>query len=184
MRHATLLALTAPLLMLGTACASGGGAPPTTNNSDRIIMTNDVGTVLHQTLNANAHMSFKAPVASVWSAVQAAYMDVGVDANTADRAAGRYGAVNFTFPRRLKGVNVNQLFNCGSSMTGPQVDQGRVTADVVSTLVANGDATDVNVYVDGVLRKNDGASSDPMSCPSTGRLEELLRASILKHLAT
>jgi hypothetical protein len=172
-------------VLLASGCASTTSSGPAMA-ADRIILTTADGTVLRQSANPNAHMTFAAAPARVWAAVQGSYVDLGIAANTADRSAWRYGVMGYTVPRRVNGAGIASLFSCGSSMTGPLVDQGRLTADVVTTLTPSADstATDATVYVDGVLRKSDGASSDPMNCASTGRLEEMLRTTISKRLST
>ncbi len=182
-RSSTFAIAITVLLASGCASTSSSGPPIA---ADRIILTTADGTVLRQSTNQNAHMTFTAAPARVWAAVQSSYVDLGIAANTADRSAWRYGVTGYAVPRRINGTGIGSLFSCGSSMTGPLVDQGRVTADVITTLTpsSDGTSTDATVYVDGVLRKSDGASSDPMSCASTGRLEEMLRAMIAQRLAT
>ncbi len=183
MRHTPLLALL-PLAFLATACASGTGGASSSSTRDRVLITGADGTVVRQTSDVNVAMSFEAPMDRVWNAVVATYDDVGIQANTADRAAGRYGVVNFPVPNQLRSVSVGQLFSCGSNLTGPNVNQGRVRADVITTLTArSGGGTNAAMLVTGVLRKFDASSTDPITCQSTGRLESLMQKSIERKLS-
>lgn len=185
MRRSALLALL-PVALLSAACASGGSLPATSAPPERILLTGPDGTIIRQaTTDANAHMNFAGPFDKVWAAVQSSYADLGVEANFADRATGKYGAMNYIFPRRLLGQPIGGFFSCGSSMVGPLVDQGRLSTDVITTLSAGENGTTEGViYVNAVLRKSEGASSDPTTCTSTGRLEESLRTTIQRKLAT
>jgi hypothetical protein len=181
-RSAHLAASLALVLTCG-ACASGGSTP-TTRSPDRVIMTTQDGSVLRQQIDAATKATFPSSPDKVWAAVVGAYADLGIEANSWDKTQGHYAAQNFIMPRRIKNVGITALFSCGSSMTGPVADQGRIMADVVTKLLPNPDGTtSATIYVDGMLKKNEGASSDPIHCSSSGRIEELLRKSITMQLA-
>ena len=182
MRPATLPVLVA-LLSLGTACApatQSAGA-----SGDRVLTTDMQGTVLRQSaLSDRATVSFAAPVATVWPAVGTTFADLGIEANYADQANGRYGVRNFTVPKKLHGQRIGTLFGCGESLSGALVDNGTVTADIVVTITPASDGSTAGViYVAGFGRRNDGNASNPVSCSSTGRLEEMIRTSIERKLA-
>lgn len=178
------LAAGALLALACSACASGG-ATPTTNAPDRVIMTTQDGSVLRQQIDAATKADFAASPDKVWAAVVGSYADLGIEANTSDKSQWHYAALNFIVPRRIRNVGITSLFNCGSSMTGPVADQGRIMADIVTKLRPNADGTtSATLYVDGMLKKNEGTSSDPVHCSSTGRLEELLRTTINRKLGT
>ena len=168
--------------LLVSSCASAG--PASSNPTpDRVLVSASDGTVLRQSGDPNSRMSFAASPEKVWNAVRGAYAEIGLEANTADVPGRRYGVLNYTMPRRLHDTPISSLFACGSNMTGALVDQGRVKSDVITTLSLNADGTtDAMVFVTGVLRKSDGASVDPISCASTGHLEEMLRAAIASKL--
>ncbi len=74
---------------------------------------------------------------------------------------------------------IGAFFQCGSGLTGPLIENGRLTADIVTSLTANPDGTTTAItHAGGFLRKNDGSSSDPIRCATTGALEEHIRTSM------
>ncbi len=168
-----------------SACAPathGAGSSP----AERVLVTDTYGTVTRQSaLSDRANATFAAPLAKVWPTLAAAYLDIGLDANFADQASGRYGVRGYAFPKSLKGERIGSYFSCGQSITGSLVDAGRVTAEVMTSLSATDDGqTHAVIYVSGSLRRNDGNSSDPIACSSTGKLEEAIRTSIERRLAS
>jgi hypothetical protein len=112
------------------------------------------------------------------------YAELGIEPAVADRQSGRYGNGGFTAPRRLAGRSIGSYFNCGSGLAGPYIDAGRLTANVITQVQPSSDGgTTAVTYATGVLRRYEGAATDPIVCASTGLLEEELRKAIEKHLA-
>jgi hypothetical protein len=181
--RAHLLAL-APALLFAGACAPV--ATPATPAPDRVLAVDANGTVIRRsTADENARATIAAPIDKVWPALVLAYADMGIDPSVADRGAGRYGNGNFTAPRRMNGRPLGEFFNCGSGLTGPYIENGRLTANVVTTVQPGPDAgtTLASTYASGTLRRNDGTSTDPIVCASTGALEESLRRAIERRLS-
>lgn len=180
-RRRSLLALS-PMLCLAVACA-----PPSTPtpSPDRVLAVDSDGRVLRRsTSDEMSRATFAAPVDKVWPALVLSYSDLGIEPSIADRASGRYGNGNFVAPRRIAGRPLGEFFNCGSGLTGPYIDNGRLTANVVTTIRAAPDGTTIaTTHATGTLRRNDGTSTDPLVCASTGGLEERLRRSIEQRLA-
>jgi hypothetical protein len=173
-----------PALLLGAACAPA--ATPATPAPDRILAVDANGTVIRRsTADENARVTIAAPIDKVWPALVLAYADLGIDPSVADRGAGRYGNGNFTAPRRINGRPLGEFYNCGSGLTGPYIENGRLTANVVTTVQPgpNAGTTLASTYASGTLRRNDGTSTDPIVCASTGALEEALRLAIERRLA-
>jgi hypothetical protein len=165
-----------------TACATS--APSPAPSPDRILVVDRDGTVVRQsTADENARAVVAAPMAQVWPAVLLAYADLGIEPTVSDRATGRYGNAGFVAPRRIMGRPLAEFFHCGSGMTGPLIDMGRLTANVVSALGEDGaGGTVVVTHVSATLRRNDGTSTDPINCSSTGALEEYIRQSTQKRV--
>jgi hypothetical protein len=165
-----------------TACATA--APSPAPSPDRILVVDRDGTVVRQsTADENARAVIAAPLAQVWPAILLAYSDLGIEPTVSDRAAGRYGNAGFVAPRRIMGRPLGEFFHCGSGMTGPLIDMGRLYANVVSALADDGaGGTVVVTHVSGTLRRNDGTSTDPINCSSTGALEEYIRQSTQKRV--
>ena len=178
------LAALAPALLFAAACAPA--ATPATPAPDRILAVDTDGRVIRRsTADENARATIAAPIDKVWPALVLAYADMGIDPSVADRGAGRYGNGNFLAPKRIAGRNLGEFFNCGSGLTGPYIENGRLTANVVTTVQAGPDGTTTlaSTYASGTLRRNDGTSTDPIVCSSTGALEEALRRGIEKRVA-
>ena len=136
------------------------------------------------TADEHSHVTFSAPIDQVWRALIASYTDLGINPTVSDPATGRYGNLGFVVPSRLQGKPVGHFFDCGSTMTGSLVDVGQVTATVVTTLSALPDGTTSAVtQVTGTLRRNEGVSSDPIVCASTGAIEDHLRKATELRLA-
>jgi hypothetical protein len=178
MRRPSFAVITSVLL---AACASSGTSTPA---PERVLAVDSDGKVIRRsTADENARVSFSAPVERVWPALVLAYADAGIEPSVADRAEGRYGNPNFPAKKRMAGRQLSEFFNCGSGLTGPYIDQGRMTATVVTTIQATPEGTTSAVtYASGSLRRNEGTSSDPMVCASTGALEEFLRQRIEARL--
>jgi len=180
-RRRSLLALAA-LLCLAAAC--GPPASPTPS-PERVLAIDSDGRVLRRsTSDEMSRATFSAPVDKVWSALVLSYSDLGIEPSVADQASGRYGNGNFIAPRRMATRPLSEFFNCGSGLTGAYIDSGRLTANVVTTIQAAPDGTTIaTTHATGTLRRNEGTSTDPIVCASTGGLEERLRQSIERRLA-
>ena len=180
MRRHTILRV-APALLLVIACAPTGTPTPA---PERVLAVDSDGRVIRRsTADENARVTFAAPVDKVWPAMVLAYADLGIDPSVADRAIGRYGNGNFVAPRKIGGHSLGDFFSCGSGLTGPYIDGGRLTANVVTTIQPAADGTTTAItYASGTLRRNDGTSTEPIVCASTGALEEQLRRGIQLRL--
>ena len=181
----TLLVSLPILLAAASACAttqsSAAGAP-----TDRVLTTDMQGQVIRQSaLNDRATMTINAPVDKVWPAVVATYAEMGIEANYADQPHGRYGVRNYNFPRNLNGTRVGTFFSCGNSLMGAVVDAGTVNSEIVTTVTASPEGkTNAVIFVSGWVRRNEGNASNPIACSSTGRLEEMIRMSVEKKIAS
>jgi hypothetical protein len=180
MRRHLLIALPSAFLL---ACAPPSALP--TPAPDRVLAVDSDGNVIRRsTGDEKARAEFKAPVDRVWPALVMSYAELGIEPTVADRGAGQYGNGGFLAPKRLAGRPLATYFDCGSGLTGPYIDAGRLIANVVTYMQpgAEGKTTAVT-YATGTLRRNDGASADPIVCASTGMLEEEIRKGVEKHLA-
>jgi hypothetical protein len=187
MRRSPRLLALAPTLLLVLAGACAPPATPSTPAPDRVLAVDSDGRVIRRsTSDENARVTLKAPIDRVWPALVLAYADMGIDPSVADRGEGRYGNGSFLAPRRINGRPLGEFFNCGSGLTGPYIDNGRLTANVVTTIQPGTEpgTTAGSTYASGTLRRNDGTSTDPIVCSSTGALEEALRRGIERRLAS
>jgi hypothetical protein len=177
MRRRTTPLVLCPALIVTFACAPAGTPTPA---PERVLAVDSDGRVIRRsTADENSRVSFAAPIDKVWPALVLAYADLGIEPSVADRSAGRYGNGNFVAPRRFAGRSLGEFFSCGSGLTGQYIDNGRLTANVVTNIQAAPDGTTTGVtYASGTLRRNDGTSTEPIVCASTGALEEQLRRSV------
>ena len=164
------------------ACASSTASPA--SSPDRILVVDSDGKVIRQsTADENARITFAAPLDRVWPAIRLAYDDLGLEPTVSDRSSGRYGNAGFIAPRRMMGRPLGEFFSCGSGLTGPLIEAGRLHANVVSTLIDDGKGgTIVLTHVSASLKRNDGTSTNPITCSSTGALEEYIRSATEKRL--
>jgi hypothetical protein len=170
------------LLCLTAAC--GPATPPAIPAPERIVAIEADGRVLRQsTSDEMAEMAFSAPIDRVWTALQLSYADLGIAPTVADRAKGIYGNGGFLMPRKILERPIGEYFRCGFGMAGPLIDQGRLNATVLTTITATAPSvTTASTRVSAMLIRNDGVSSDPLRCASTGKLEEALRTGVEKRL--
>jgi hypothetical protein len=174
------------LIAFAGAAACAPGTPSPAPSPDRVLVVGEDGSVVRQsTAGENARFTFAAPPDKVWGAMMLAYNTLGIQPSISDRSKGQYGNASFVVPRRIAGRPIAEFFSCGSSITGPRIDTGRVYGDMMSVLVADGtNGSAVVTHVSGALRPNSGNASDLIPCASTGALETLLKKNIEEQLAT
>jgi hypothetical protein len=184
MRHRALT-IAAFVLPAALGCAPSSSPTPMPG-PDRILAIDQSGKVIRQsTSDEHFRTTFDAPMARVWRALVVSYAELGIDPTVSDRATGRYGNESFVVPRRFIGRPIGEMFHCGSGLTGPIVDRGRVVADVVTTLSSVSDSSTVAyTHVAARVYSNEGTSSEPIFCPSSGIVETDLQAAITRNLAT
>jgi hypothetical protein len=171
-----------PALLLGAAC---GNAPAAEAPKPERTIGVDVGgnVVKTYSMDDEAQHTFAAPEDRVFNAVVAAYTLAGIPPTVADRPGHRYGNEGFIVPREFAGGKIGDFFRCGDDLGGPLVNRGTVVANVVTTLAATSPGSTVTTTsVSARVRRNDGASSVPVTCTTTGRLEEQLRQAIATRL--
>ena len=183
MRRALTRCVLPTALLFVAACAPSGSSV-STPAPDRVLVIDADGQPIRRAADGIPRATFNAPMDGVWPALVMSYADLGIEPSVSDRATGRYGNGNFIAPRRLAGRTLGEYFDCGSGLTGPLIDAGRLTANVVTTLQPGPEGkTLASTYATGLLRRNEGTSTANVVCSSTGLLEELLRKGIEARLA-
>ncbi len=173
--------------LVGYLAFLAGCAPATSSSSApppvRVLAVDSDGTVIRRSSDDKARVVFAAPMDKVWPAMVLAYAELGIQPTVSARAEGRYGNEGFIMPKRVGTRPIGDFFQCGSGMAGPYVDAGRLTANVLTTIQSTPDGNTIGAtYVSGSLRRNEGASADPIVCASTGAIEEQIRKSIERRL--
>ena len=179
MRPAALACL---LLVVNAGCTSGGGSNTPQPNRNPVVMIDEGGRVMRSS-QLGTVANFEAPVDSLWNAVLAAYSDLAMEANTVDRAALTIGRNRLLIRRTFNQVRSSRFFSCGDDLvSGPNADNGEITANVVSQLEERGSDSAIATTVTATIRLYTGTSGGPIRCGSTGEIEERLRKAIEKRL--
>lgn len=163
-----------------TACAtsSTSAAPP--NTTPELLVDQD-GRV-YRTTDAPAAITFATAPDSTFKAVVAAYTTLGLEPSTIDPAARVVGRQHMLLRSRFQGEPLSAVFDCGAGQFGPRADQGRITADITTRVIASGSGSSMSTMIQASLMPDDGASHDPIRCVSPGRIEERLRREVTLSL--
>lgn len=158
------------------ACAKPGpaGRPPVRPPRDRVILTDEAGQRYRSTETAGPiEGEVNASVDAVWTALPAVYEGLGIPLAHLDRPSGQMGNKQVVRTGRLAGQRLSRTFDCGASMTGERADQGRLTASVLTQVWARPDGrTGIATTIVSTMKPLDGTSTSPVSCATTGWLEQ------------
>lgn len=168
--------LTATAIVVAASCASGGapnGAPDTTP----AVLVDQNGRI-YRTTEGPATASFPTSPDSTFRALVAAYDTLGFQPTTIDPAQRIVAQQHLVLRSRFQGQPLSAAFDCGDGQFGPRADNGRITADITSRVVAAGSGSAVSTTIDASLVPNDGVSRDPIRCVSHGGIEEKLRREV------
>lgn len=121
-----------------------------------------------------AAAAFNLPAApqAAWPALLGAYQKVGLPLTSSDATQGIAVVRDFEVRRKLADRPLSEYLDCGSTMTGLIANRYTVHLTVESRLKPGpqGGST-LTIGVSGSARNPQGASSSPVNCASTGRLE-------------
>jgi hypothetical protein len=177
-------ALTAVLTLAG--CASSNSQPASTI-TDRIVFTDQQGHVYHTTdMSTAQNFDVAAPPATTLAVLNQTYNDLHIPVATLSTTSSEVGNKQFrVIGHSLAGHRLSLLLDCGvdPSVGVQRADAYDVTMAVLSTLAPSGtNGTTVTTDVEGTA-KAIGVSGEPLHCTTTGRLEEEIRARLLKAIA-
>jgi hypothetical protein len=112
---------------------------------------------------------------AAWPSLLSAYQKMGLPLTSSDATQGTATARDVEVRRKLAGEPLSEYLDCGSNMTGLIANSYTVHLTVESTLkpAPQGGST-LAVGVSGSARNPQGASSSPVNCASTGRLESAI----------
>jgi citrate lyase gamma subunit len=161
------LAAAAALLLAGCASSGGvSGAPQ--KNTTMVSVSSNLPTVT----------ALAASRETVFAALDSAYAATGVAVGMRDPANWTLGNRNLQVSRRLNGRALSTFFNCGNTGMGAEVsDSYRLHISIVSTVVAQGAGSRLETVAQAVARQQ-GTSSPPVNCASTGELEKAIAARV------
>jgi hypothetical protein len=162
-------------LLLLAGCAAGGNATPSDAPTPppRISSVGNGYDVRIESGGATSAVALQAAPEAAWTALLAAYQSMGIPLSTVDAAQRTASAVDLEVRRRLAGKSLSEFLDCGSNLTGLIANSYRVRLTVSSTLKpdAQGGST-LQTSVSASATSPQGASSAPVNCATTGRLEE------------
>jgi hypothetical protein len=123
-----------------------------------------------------------APTGKTFSAAASVLKTLGLPVELRDSVGGLIGNTEFTKSRTLVGQQMSTWLNCGSSMTGPNADNDRITIALVIIIdPAPNNTTRMRIGLVGSGSNIAGNSTEPVACGSTGRLEEKM-AQMIKNI--
>lgn len=168
------VAMTAGLI----ACASA--STQTSSPNERVLATTDVGTVRSHDANA-ADSAIEATPDVVFSALAAAYQDLGIEVKFLHSATRQIGNKRFSKMYDLGGVRLSKYVGCGSTETGPAADNYRVTMSIVSQVTPSGTGSRVSTQLTAYA-EDLGSSKGTLSCLTLGALEQRINQLTVKHV--
>jgi hypothetical protein len=169
-----------------TACASTSTPTPDEHNpTERIVGTDQSGRMIHTTdYYSGTEARINAPPSSVMAVLSQVYPDLGIPIATMVTTTGQVGNTNYRVPgHRLKTMPLSRILDCGQeSVSGTRADVDEITLNVMSTIKPVGDSGSVvSTYVSALARPF-GTSSDPVTCASSGALENIINDRVVKAL--
>lgn len=167
-------------LALG-ACKSGAsrppdldpaGAPPELSVQGASGMGG--GTVVYRLNSSNGKVTgyVRGTPEDVWKTLLVTYNDLKLPITALDASARQISSSDTRAPRTLGGKPLRDYLDCGSGISGPRVDSHDVAYTLVTVVkAAGGDSTAVQSSLVGNAASRGGASTAPVNCATTGRLE-------------
>lgn len=170
-------ALPAALLLLaGCAGGSGGSGGRSSAPAGPPPRVDQVGTSGYDVRisddGRSASVTLKATPEAAWTGLLAAYQKLGIPVTSTNSASRTLGNPSFDVRRRLGDQPLSRYLDCGTNLSGVIANSYRVELSVSSSLTpAAGGETVLETRVAASAVSPQGASSGPVRCASTGRLE-------------
>jgi len=172
-------AMVAACVMLA-GCASGGAgttsAPPM-EQTTRI--TSDAGTAELRTTRSDPTAAFAiaAPPERVFRALSTVYQDLGLTVNVLDTQGRRLGVESGRIRRQLGGQRLSRYLECGERLGGRVAETDDITFTLMTAVAADGQNSTLRTRVEATARPI-GVSGNPITCATTGNLEERIVAMV------
>lgn len=113
-----------------------------------------------------------APAAKVWAAAARVFYDYKMPTDLRDSVGGLIGNTKYIKSTYLVNFPMSKVLNCGTSITGPNADNFRISLALVAIVAAQpGDKAKLGVGFVGSGLDMRGSSTDPVICASTGQIE-------------
>jgi hypothetical protein len=125
------------------------------------------------------------PYAAAWAAAERVFYELKIATDKRDSAQGVLAATRYTKSSSMAGQPMSRFMNCGTGMTGPNADHYRINMAVAALLTPlSPTRTRIGVALAASGMNMQGASTDPVMCGSSGRLETDFLARFKKALAS
>jgi hypothetical protein len=169
------------LMALGGCASSGASAPPSPEAQPVELRRGIEGTQTVIQQGAVVTATVDAPMQPAWTALQAAYGDLGMKVTVRDAMAHQLGSEGLRLVR-LADHRASWYVDCGSDLSGPIADNARVLVTVLTALQAHpGGGIDVGTKLNAEARYR-GALEGVRDCASTGKLEAAIVQRLQEHL--
>lgn len=171
-----------PCWVLLLAACSASLPPESATTTDNVKATVGPQETIDLTRSAVVHATvFAQPRDSVWNALLAANIALGLEAEFADPARGRAVFVARDRTRTIAGRPASTVIDCGQGSAGARADTYRLTVKLTHALEAAPGGTNLKTSLEAFAR-NPGLSSDPVPCSSRGRLEREIATLVTTRL--
>ena len=168
------------------ACASSGQpldtAPREATTS--VETYSEAGTISMRTTRSDPTASFAiaAPPDRVFRVLTTVYEDLGLKVNVLDTQGRRIGVESGRIRRQLGGERLSRYIECGERLGGRVAETDDITFTLLTQVTADGQNSTLRTLVDATARPI-GVSGNPITCATTGNLEERVVALVREAVA-
>ncbi len=180
--RSALLFCSSVLLLNGCASASSPVAGAGTPGS---IGATETGGMIRMGGDSRAvSVGVTATPEQVWAALPGVYQELGITAEMRDDALRTIGTRAFT-GARIGGKRVSDFVRCGNQGSGPSSGgMVRHRLIIVTRVTATGAGkSDLVTEVGGTATPVEGTSTGPITCASTGELEQRIKVMAEKAIS-
>ena len=168
---------------LGAALlAAAWAAPAAAQSLPRVWLPGYRDPVAFDTLGGR--YTLLAPPAAVYSVAAAVLERAGIEVTYRDSLRAIVGNPAIEKKRRIAKSPLSRFLNCGNGFSGPNADSWGVTMALLVSARAADDGTALRIGFAAGARDLSGPSKDPVTCGSTGALEELIAKEIKSSLSS
>ncbi len=158
------------LLALALTSAAAGAQ----SQRARVVLPGFVGAVTMDT--TGLMVRYASPREKTLQVAAEALAELGMEVQR-DDALGIVGNTGLKVVRRFAGYQLSQLLDCGARDRGPNADFYRVNMALLALVTAaRDDSTELRFAFAAGAQSLGGGLGDPVSCSSSGKLEERLFA--------
>jgi hypothetical protein len=166
------------LLLAAGACATSG--VQSNRGPDRVVATTDESLIRSPGERPISAIINASPDA-LFSALQDAYEELGVEIKTLDPVNRVVGNKRFQKMYRLAGSSPDAYLGCGLSATGPVANSSRLTMSLTSQVVPGTSGAELRTSFSGYA-EDLSLNKGKMSCASTGKLEQRIHELVLARV--